>query len=101
MAVTRAFVRVFSTAIPVSGWRGVVWLGIAAAIFLALPEARTLVTLGVLGGIVIAAFLILIRHSAGAGPGRGTPIVLFGRDTAHSGRLLAPQHHSTRGFAAI
>lgn len=81
----RASVRIYSTPIPVSGWRGHVWLAIAALIFAALPEARALVTTGFLGGVVIAAFLILIRHHGGAsGPRRGTPIVLF--QPVHEGR---------------
>jgi hypothetical protein len=73
-----ASVRIYSTPMPVSGWRGHVWLAIAVLIFAALPEARTLVATGFLGGVVIAAFLILIRHGSGSsGPRRGTPIVLF------------------------
>jgi hypothetical protein len=73
-----ASVRVFSTPIPVSGRRGHVLLAIAVLIFAALPEARALVTTGFLGGVVIAAFLILMRHNFGSsGPRRGTPIVLF------------------------
>ena len=79
-----ASVRIYSTPIPVTGWRGHVWLAIAVLIFAALPEARALVTTGFLGGIVIAAFLILIRHAGSSGPRRGTPIVLF--HPVHEGR---------------
>ena len=95
MAVKRAFLRMFSTPIPVSGWRGAVWLGVAAAIFLALPEARALVITGFLGGIVIAAFLILIRHRGASGPRRGTPIVLFPRDVNIGAELLAARRRSS------
>ena len=94
MTVRRAFVRLYSTPIPVSGWRGVVWLGVAAAIFLALPEARALVTAGFLGGIVIAAFLILIRHRGSSGPRRGTPIVLFPREVNIAAEILAARRNS-------
>ena len=100
MAVKRAFVQVFSTPIPVSGWRGAAWLGVAVAIFLALPEARALVTAGVLGGIVIAAVLILLRQATGSGPRRGTPIALFGHERIGASTLLT-RHQSTRGFAAV
>jgi hypothetical protein len=95
MTVKRAFVRVFSTPIPVSGWRGIVWLAIAVAIFLALPEARALVTVGFLGGVVIAGFLILIRHRGSSGPRRGTPIVLFPREVNVARELLAAQRRSS------
>ena len=94
MAVKRAFFRGTLTPISVNGWRGRVWLGIALAIFLALPEARALVTTGFLGGIVIAAFLILIRHRRSSGPGRGTPIVLFPRDVNIAAELLAARRRS-------
>jgi hypothetical protein len=76
----RAFLGRYSQAAPVSGWRGAAWLGLLAAILIALPQARALLTVGLLGGIVIGAFLILIRHQSGPpGPRRGTPIVLFPR----------------------
>jgi hypothetical protein len=99
MAVKRAFVRVFSTPIPVSGWRGTAWLAVAAGIFLTLPEARALVTTGFLGGIVIAAVLILIRHRGSSGPRRGTPIVLFPREVNIGAELLAARRRS--GLAAV
>lgn len=82
MSEPRAFVRISSTPISVSGWRGAALLGLVAGIVVVLPEARALVTAGILGGIVIAAFLILLRHGTGSGPRRGTPIVLFRRDPA-------------------
>jgi hypothetical protein len=80
----RASVRFYSTPLSLSGWRGHIWLAIAALIFAALPEARALVTAGFLGGVVIAGFLILIRHGGSSGPRRGTPIVLF--QPVHEGR---------------
>lgn len=78
--MVRAFLRLYSTPLSVTGWRGVPLLGIAVAIIVALPQARALVTAGLLGGVVIGAFLILIRHQSGTpGPRRGSPIVLFPR----------------------
>ena len=91
MTLKRAFVKVYSTPIPMSGWRGSVWLLVGAAIFIALPEARALVIAGLLGGVVIAGVLIYIRRGRGAsGPGRGTPIVLF-----------RPEPVATRDFATL
>lgn len=81
MALKRASVQMFSTRTPVSGWRGAVLLGMFLAIVIGLPEARALLIKGVLGGIVIGVFLILIRHHPGPWlPRRGTPIVLFAPD---------------------
>jgi hypothetical protein len=77
--MVRAFLRRHSTPSPVTGWRGVLLLAFLAAILLILPQARALITVGLLGGVVIGAFLILIRHQSGSGPRRGTPIVLFPR----------------------
>jgi len=76
----RAFLKRSSTPGALGGWRGVPLLVALAVILVTVPQARTRITGGILGGIVIGAFLILIRHQAGpAGPGRGTPIVLFPR----------------------
>jgi hypothetical protein len=78
--MVRAFLKLYSTPLSLTGWRGVPLLAVAAAIVVALPQARALVALGLLGGMVIGAFLILIRHQSGSdGPRRGTPIVLFPR----------------------
>jgi hypothetical protein len=78
--MVRAFLRLYSTPLSLTGWRGAPLLAVAAAIVVALPQARALVAMGMLGGIVIGAFLILIRHQSGwGGPRRGTPIVLFPR----------------------
>jgi hypothetical protein len=75
-----AFLRLYSARLTMTGWRGVLWLGIAAAILVALPEARAVLALGLAGGVVIGAFLILIRHQGRpSGPRRGTPITLFPR----------------------
>jgi hypothetical protein len=78
--MVRAFLKMYSTPLSLTGWRGVPLLLVAAAIVVALPQARALVALGMLGGVVIGAFLILIRHQFPSnGPRRGTPIVLFPR----------------------
>jgi len=54
--------------------------GAFVVILASLPQARALLTYGMLGGIVIGAALILARHPVGpSGPRRGTPIVLFPR----------------------
>jgi len=75
-----AFLRLFSTRLPMTGWRGVPWIGIAIAIVVALPQARALIAVGLGGGVVLGAVLILIRHQGGpSGPRRGTPITLFPR----------------------
>ena len=62
-----------------TGWRALVALTVLVAIVLALPQARALLTVGMLGGVVLGALLILIRHQPPRGPRRGTPIVLFPR----------------------
>jgi hypothetical protein len=59
------------------GWRGLPVLGTFLAILIALPQARALLTTGLLGGVVIGVCLILVRHQSG--PRRGTPITLFPR----------------------
>jgi hypothetical protein len=60
-----------------TGWRAFVLL---AVLLVGIPEARALITAGLLGGIVLGAILIYIRHQAGPRfPRRGTPIVLFPR----------------------
>jgi hypothetical protein len=79
MTGLRAFLRPFSTRPLSGGWRGLLLLGFLAVMLTLLPEARALLTLGVLGGIVLGVFLILIRHQPRNGPRRGTPIVLFPR----------------------
>ena len=66
-----------------TGWRGLLLLAVLAAILIALPQARVLLTIGMSGGVVLGAFLILLRHQSGPrGPRRGTPIVLFPRPVA-------------------
>ena len=75
----RAFLRLFSTRLS-RGWRSAPMLGLFVLILAGLPQARALLTAGILGGIVIGAALILARHPVGPpGPRRGTPIVLFPR----------------------
>ena len=60
------------------GWRGLPIVGIFLVIVFALPQARALLTTGLLGGVVLGVCLILVRHQGG--PRRGTPITtLFPR----------------------
>jgi hypothetical protein len=70
----------YSTPLAISGWRGVPLLALTAAIVVALPEARALLLVGLMGGVVVGLGLILLRHHLGSsGPRRGTPITLFPR----------------------
>ena len=74
-----AFLRLNPTRL-FGGWRSAPMLGVFVLILVSLPQARALLTGGILGGIVIGAALILARHPVGpSGPRRGTPIVLFPR----------------------
>jgi hypothetical protein len=78
MSRMRAFLKHYRSPRSIAGWRGVPFLGFVVAITIALPEAQALLLGGITGGIVIGAFLILIRHQfRSGGPRRGTPIVLF------------------------
>ena len=79
MTGLRAFLRPFSTRPLSGGWRGLLLIAFFAVILIVLPQARALLTLGLLGGVVLGVFLILIRHQRPSGPRRGTPIVLFPR----------------------
>jgi hypothetical protein len=80
MTGLRVFVRQYSQPPSMNGWRGAFWLGAVILILVVLPQARALVAAGFAGGVVIGAFLILIRHQGGpSGPRRGTPITLFPR----------------------
>jgi hypothetical protein len=80
MTGLRVFVRQHSQPPSMTGWRGLFWLFAVALILIALPQARALVAAGLSGGVVIGAFLILMRHqSSPGGPRRGTPITLFPR----------------------
>ena len=72
-----AFLRLYSTLL--GGWRGTPMLLAFVVILVSLPQARALLTGGILGGIVIGAALIIARHPLGPRPRRGTPIVLFPR----------------------
>ena len=76
MANLRAILRRNLNPQAMSGWRGLLWLVAVTAIVIALPQARALMALGVAGGTVLGAFLILIRQRRPGRP-RGTPIVLF------------------------
>ena len=78
--MSRASLRLFSTRLSFSGWRTAPMLGVFVLILASLPQARALLTAGILGGIVIGAALIVARHPLNpSGPRRGTPIVLFPR----------------------
>lgn len=78
--MSRAFLRLSFTRLPLGGWRSTPMLAVFVLILASLPQARTLLTGGILGGIVIGAALILARHPVGpGGPRRGTPVVLFPR----------------------
>ena len=77
--MVQAFLKRSSGPWGPTGWRGLPWLAAFVVILVAVPQARTLMAGGILGGIVIGALLILIRHQSGSGPRRGTPVVLFPR----------------------
>lgn len=80
MAELRAFLRLDSTPETPSRWnrwRGLGMVLLLALILIALPEARALLTAGILGGVVLGALLILIRHQPTSGPRRGTPIIVL------------------------
>lgn len=83
-----------------SGWRGFMWLAAVAVIVAALPEARALLSAGVLGGIVLGVGLILMRQQGGPPrPRRGTPIVLFPRPVSQVSDYLSRSHLTARTFA--
>jgi hypothetical protein len=77
MAGFLAGLRVDQTRSRWRGWRNLVPIAVFVAILAALPQARALLTTGLLGGVVIGICLILARHQPG--PRRGTPITLFPR----------------------
>ena len=90
MAELRSVLRQSLTGSSMKGWRGSVLLAAFAVILVALPEARALLTAGILGGTVLGVFLILIRQQAGPPrPRRGTPIVLFPRPVSQVSDLLS------------
>ena len=85
--MSRAFLKLYSTRLSFGGWRSAPMLGIFVLILAGLPQARALLTAGLLGGIVIGAALILARHPVKpSGPRRGSPIVLFPRTIDVAGR---------------
>lgn len=59
----RASFTIFSASYPVVGGVGVTLLAIAAAFVIAIPEARLVTALGILGGILVAAILVLHRRA--------------------------------------
>jgi hypothetical protein len=80
MAELRTVLRRSLNESSMKGWHGVVLLVAFAAILVALPQARALLTAGIAGGVVLGVILILMRQQAGPPrPRRGTPIVLFPR----------------------
>ena len=81
MAGFLAGLQVSRRRLRLGGWRGLPLLFSFVGILVVLPQARALLTTGLLGGVVIGVCLILARHQAG--PGRGTPITtLFPRPVA-------------------
>jgi hypothetical protein len=99
MAELRSVLRQALTGSSMKRWRGMVLLVAFAVILVELPEARALLTAGMLGGVVLGAFLILMRQQSGPPrPRRGTPIVLFPRPVSQVGDLLS---RSNMGSARI
>ena len=93
MAGLRSVLRKSLNPFSMSGWRGFLWIAALVVIVVALPQARALLTAGVLGGVVLGAFLILIRQQPGTPrPRRGTPIVLFPRPVSQVSDLLSRSH---------
>lgn len=66
MALKRAAVRIYSTAVPVDRWLGYTLLAIAAVLVIELPAAQFVLLAGVLGGAAIAAVAILKHRATGA-----------------------------------
>jgi hypothetical protein len=56
--------QIYSTAIPVAGWSGLIVMALAVILAVYLPAARLVLFIGVLGGAVIAAFAILSHRRA-------------------------------------
>ena len=83
-----------------NGWQGFLRVASFVLFVAVLPEARALLTAGMLGGIVLGVFLILIRqHSGPPRPGRGTPIVLFPRPVPQVSDYLTRSQLTARTFA--
>lgn len=61
MTDQHAFVMLYSTRIPIAGWGSAALVAIAAAIVIALPEARALTALGFVSGAVLGVSLIVAR----------------------------------------
>jgi hypothetical protein len=64
MAARHAGITIYSTVVPMAGWRGSALLAIAAAIVMALPEAQTLTLSGLAAGAVLGVGLIVSRARA-------------------------------------
>ncbi len=62
MTAHRGSFVIFSASYPIAGGVGLALLAIAAAIVIALPEAQFVTALGMLGGILVAAVLVLRRR---------------------------------------
>ena len=61
MTDQHAFVMLYSTRIPIAGCGSAALVAIAAAIVIALPEARALTALGLVSGAVLGVSLIVAR----------------------------------------
>jgi hypothetical protein len=64
---TPAHVRLYSSAIPVGIWSGLVLVAIAVAIMWALPQARLVVGAGMGAGILLAGVLLILRRRSRPG----------------------------------
>jgi hypothetical protein len=80
MAGFLAGLRDYQARTGIGGWRNLLLLAVFAVILAALPQARALLTTGLLGGVVIGICLIVARQQPG--PRRGTPITLFPRQVS-------------------
>ncbi len=72
MAAPPARVKLYSSAIPVGTWSGLVLVAIAAAIMWAVPEARLIVGTGLVVGAALAAVLMVLHRRSR--PGGDSPV---------------------------
>ena len=61
MADTYGGIQIYSTRVPMGGWRGAMLLAFAVAILFALPVARQLIAVGLVGGAGVGLALIVLR----------------------------------------
>jgi hypothetical protein len=77
--------------IPVAGIGGLGMVAAAGATAYFLPEARAFTLVGVIGGVLIAFALIVIRSRRGLGPSKGPTLPLQG---APAGDRLEPTRNA-------